>query len=158
MLVQRIRPEVRTTAAPALPPVHRCGPEEAELWARTLMQGFTSEQSLPEDNIALLTSLFALPHTHCFLATLEGKPVGAGALSLSQGVAALYGATTLRGYRRRGVQLAIIRALVNYSIDLGGDLAYSLTQPGSVSQRNLEREGFNVAYTRFTMIREIRKP
>jgi len=157
MLVQRVRPEARTASAPALPPVHRCPPEEAELWARTLMQGFTSEQSLPEDNIALLTSLFALPHTHCFLSTLEEKPVGAGALSISQGVAALYGATTLRGYRRRGVQLAIIKALVNCTIDLGCDLAYSLTQPGSVSQRNMEREGFNVAYTRFTMIREVRK-
>jgi hypothetical protein len=37
------------------------------------------------------------------------------------------------------------------------DLVFSLTQPGSVSQRNLERQGFTVAYTRFTMVREVQK-
>ena len=54
------------------------------------------------------------------------------------------------------VRLAVIRALINGSIDSGCDLAYSLTQTGSVSQRNLEREGFCVAHTRFTMIREMK--
>jgi len=157
MLVRRVKADARIPGTPALPAVRRCAPEEADLWAHTVMQGFTSEQALPEDNVAILMSLFKQPDTVCFLATIDEKPAGAGALSVHQGIAALYGATTLRGYRRQGVQLAIIQALVSCSIDLGCDLAYSLTQPGSVSQRNLERQGFGVAYTRFTMIREINK-
>ncbi|RPH35342.1 GNAT family N-acetyltransferase [bacterium] len=156
MLVKRVKQDGRVPVPPALPPVRRCAPEEAELWAHTVMQGFTGEQALPEDNVAVLASLFKHPETACFLAALGGQPAGAGALSVHQGVAALYGATTLRGYRRQGVQLAIIQALVNCSIDLGCELAYSLTQPGSISQRNLERQGFGVAYTRFTMIREMK--
>lgn len=157
MMVRRVKPDGRIAAVPTLPPVHRCAPEEAELWAQTVMQGFADDQALPEGNTGILTSLFQQPDTVCFLGMLDEKPVGAGALSVHRGVAALYGATTLQEYRRRGVQLAIIQALVNCSIDLGCDLAYSLTGPGSVSQRNLERQGFAVAYTRFTMIREIAK-
>ncbi len=156
MLVRRVRPDARIPLAPSVPPVNRCGPEEAELWARTVIQGFTDESVLPDDNIAVLTSLFK-PDTTCFIAILDEQPAGAGALSVHQRVAALYGATTLKGYRRRGAQLAMIQALVNGSIDLGCDLAYSRTQPGSVSRRNLERQGFGVAYTRFTMVREMNK-
>jgi hypothetical protein len=157
MLVRRVRADARVPGSPTLPSVRRCVPEEAELWAQTVMQGFTGVQALPEDNVAILMSLFKQPDTVPVLATIDEKPAGAGALSVYQGVAALYGATTLRGYRRRGVQLAIIQALVNDAIDLGCDLTFSLTQPGSVSQRNLERQGFTVAYTRFTMVREVRR-
>ncbi len=155
MLVRRVKSGARTPAVADLPPVHQCPPEEAELWAQTVMQGFTGDQVLPEGNTAILMSLFKQPGTVAFLASLDGNAVGAGALSVHQGVAALYGATTLRGYRQRGVQLAVLQALVNCSNDLGCELSYSLTQPGSVSQRNLERQGFGVAYTRFTMIREM---
>lgn len=156
MLVRRVKPDTRIPVVPSLPQVRRCRPEEAEIWARTVMQGFTGEQVVPEENIAILTSVFKQPDTVCFVAILDDRTVGAGALSIYQGVAALYGATTLRGYRKRGVQLAMIQALVNGAIDLGCELAYSVTQPGSVSQRNLERQGFGVAYTRFTMIREMK--
>jgi GNAT superfamily N-acetyltransferase len=157
MLVRRVRPDARSSVLPAAPSVRRCVPEEAEVWAQTVMRGFSSVEALPDDNIAILTSLFKQPDTVPFLATIEGHPAGAGALSIHQGVAALYGAATLRGYRRQGVQLAVLQALVNCAIDLGCDLAFSLTQPGSVSQRNLERQGFTVAYTRFTMVREVQK-
>jgi hypothetical protein len=157
MLARRVKTDARIPVSPTLPSVRRCSPDEAELWAKTLMQGITSDQILPDDNVAILTSLFKQPDTVCYLATIDDKPAGAGALSVYQGVAAVYGATTLPGYRRRGVQLAVIKALIDCSIDLGCDLAYSLTQPGSVSQRNLERQGFSLAYTRFTMVRELKK-
>jgi hypothetical protein len=158
MLVRKVKQDTRTPLPGTLPSVRRCLSQEAELWARTVMQGFVGEQAQPDDNVAILSSLFNQPGTVCFLATIDDTPAGAGALSVHQGVAALYGATTLPGFRRRGVQLAIIQELVNCSIDLGCDLAYSLTQPGSPSQRNLERGGFNVAYTRFTMVREMARP
>ena len=35
----------------------------------------------------------------------------------------------------------------------GCDLATAATLPGSVSQRNYERHGFRVAYTRATLVR-----
>lgn len=153
MLVRRLKPEMRVDIPVTSPVVRRCGPEEAELWAHTVIRGFSAKEALDESNAAVLTGLFSQPGTICVLATLEGTPAGAGALSSHQDVAALYGATTLPGFRRRGVQRAILQTLLNLAIDQQCDLAYSLTQPGSVSQRNLEREAFSVAYTRFTMVR-----
>jgi hypothetical protein len=38
----------------------------------------------------------------------------------------------------------------------GSDLAMSMTLPGSGSQRNLERQGFRVIYTRTKFLREWR--
>jgi hypothetical protein len=155
MLVRRLKPEMRIAIPSASPDVRRCGPEEAGLWAQTVIRGFSGREALDESNMAVLASLFSQPGTICVLAILDGTPAGAGALSAHQGVAALFGATTLSGFRRRGVQLAILQTLLNVAIDQQCDLAYSLTQPGSVSQRNLERGEFGVAYTRFTMVRHI---
>jgi hypothetical protein len=37
---------------------------------------------------------------------------------------------------------------MRYAFDHGCDLAMMVTQPGSESQRNAERNGFRIAYTR----------
>jgi hypothetical protein len=42
---------------------------------------------------------------------------------------------------------------LNHAARLGCDLASSATQAGSTSQRNLERQGFQVVYNRFKMAR-----
>jgi len=94
------------------------------------------------------------PATRCVLAWVDGRPAGGGALSVHDGVAAIYGASTVPSFRRLGVQSAVIRALINYAVEAECDLAYTLTRPGSVSQRNLERQGFRVAYTRSTLTHE----
>ena len=36
----------------------------------------------------------------------------------------------------------------------GCKIAVVMTQPGSGSQRNMERQGFRVAYTKFVMVKE----
>ncbi len=40
MLVRRIKADMRVPEISSLPPVRRCEPEEAGLWAQTVMQGF----------------------------------------------------------------------------------------------------------------------
>ncbi|MCX6621649.1 MAG: hypothetical protein NTY38_11355 [Acidobacteria bacterium] len=37
---------------------------------------------------------------------------------------------------------------MNYAASAGCDLAMMCAEPGSVSQRNAERQGFRIAYTR----------
>jgi hypothetical protein len=46
------------------------------------------------------------------------------------------------------VQTALIRARLAFAAAAGCDLAAVNTVPGSVSQRNAERQGFRVVYTR----------
>jgi GNAT superfamily N-acetyltransferase len=72
-------------------------------------------------------------------------------MSVHDGVAALYGASTIPAFRRRGVQIATIQALVEAAWQRGCDIAFTLAEPGSTSQRNLERSDFKIAYTRAKM-------
>ena len=78
----------------------------------------------------------------------------AGALFREAGIAALYGTATLPEFRRRGVQSALIARRLHEAALAGCEYAVVSTQPGSGSQRNMERRGFRVAYTKIVMVRE----
>jgi GNAT superfamily N-acetyltransferase len=58
------------------------------------------------------------------------------------------GAATVPELRRRGLQAALMHARMKYAADHGCDLAMMVAEAGSNSQRNAERQGFTVAYTR----------
>jgi GNAT superfamily N-acetyltransferase len=83
-----------------------------------------------------------------FLAELDGQPGAAGALSLYEGVALFAGAATIPEMRRRGLQAALLEARMRYAFEHGYELAMMVTEAGSQSQRNAERKGFRIAYTR----------
>lgn len=83
-----------------------------------------------------------------FLAELDGKPIAAGALGLCEGVAHLAGASTIPEGRKRGAQLALLDHRLRYAVAHGCDVALMAALPGSGSQRNAERNGFRLAYTR----------
>ena len=53
--------------------------------------------------------------------------------------------------RGRGVHKELIRSRLLTAKALDCDLATALTVPGSISQRNYERSGFQVAYTRLAI-------
>jgi GNAT superfamily N-acetyltransferase len=84
----------------------------------------------------------------CFIAEWNGEPAAAAALSMHGGVAILAGASTIPEFRGRGLQSALLRARLAYAAERGCDLAMMAALPGSGSQRNAERRGFRIAYTR----------
>jgi len=157
MLVRPLKEgSIRLPPAGALS-VQQCTAGEDDLWARTVAQGFAENLFVSDESILVLKSLFHRPDSVCLIAWLDGRPVGGGALAMHEGVAALYGASTLPSYRRRGVQKAIILTLLSRAVEGGCDVAYTLTRPGSVSQRNVERQQFRVAYTRALMVRPLKE-
>src|SRR5581483_1109113 len=83
-----------------------------------------------------------------FLAEMNGEPVAAGSLFLHEGVALLAGASTVPEARRQGAQLALLEARLRFAAARGCDLGMMGAAPGSGSQRNAERHGFRIAYTR----------
>ena len=83
-----------------------------------------------------------------FLAELNGEAGAGGTLFVHQGVALFGGAATAPEMRRRGLQTALIEARMRYAFDHGCDLLMLVAESGSESQRNAERNGFRVAYTR----------
>lgn len=154
MMVRKIKVVESTVPPGSNISVQFTSAEDADLWARTITVGFGEQQVQTPENLAVLRNILGQPATRCVLAWVDGRPAGGGALSIHDGVAAIYGASTVPSFRRLGVQSAVIRALINHAVEAECDIAYTLTRPGSVSQRNLERQGFRVAYTRSTLIRE----
>jgi GNAT superfamily N-acetyltransferase len=81
---------------------------------------------------------------HCFVAELNGVPIGAGVLHLAGATALVDGAATLPEYRGRGAQTALFVARMQYAREHGCGYAVSRTARGSVSQQNMEKLGLTV--------------
>jgi GNAT superfamily N-acetyltransferase len=130
-------------------------PDEAELWTAVNARGWAHEhpefEPFMKEIGALLT---AREGSACFLASVDGTPAAAGALSIYHGVALFVGAATVPEHRRRGLQLALLSARMDYARKHGCDLAMMVTEPGSNSQRNAQRQGFAIAYTRIKWKKE----
>jgi len=60
----------------------------------------------------------------------------------------LAGGATVPEARRKGAQRALLNARLRHAVKAGCHIAAMGAQPGSTSQRNAEREGFRIAYTR----------
>ncbi len=122
---------------------------EGALWTDVSTRGWTHEHPELEEfmrqTCGLLISREGSP---CFLAEVDGQPGAAGALVIDEGVALLAGAATVPELRRRGLQTALLEARLRYAHEHGCDLGMMVAEAGSNSQRNAERQGFRVAYTR----------
>jgi GNAT superfamily N-acetyltransferase len=123
--------------------------EDTQLWTEISARGWSHEH--PElvdfllDNGVLLT---AREDSLCFLAEVDGLPGAAGVLCINDGVALFGGSATVPELRRRGLQGALLEARMRYAWEHGCDLAMMVAEAGSNSQRNAERKGFRIAYTR----------
>ena len=127
--------------------VRLTGPDEVDLWAQTAFAGW-SEFTEVADFLRDLGQVTARSKSLAFLAELDGRPIAAGALSINGNAALLAGASTVPSARRQGAQLALLEARLRYAAQQGCTVAIMVTQPGSGSQRNAERHGFRIAYTR----------
>jgi GNAT superfamily N-acetyltransferase len=138
-----------------LPPgaaVRIAAPEESKLWAHTVAQGFAEHYPVTQAMLDLMEGFYYRETACCYLAFVDGAIAGGAAVSAQHGVCGLFGASTLPAFRRRGVQSALLATRLAWAREKGCDLAVSITQPGSISHRNIERNGFRVAYTRTKLI------
>jgi GNAT superfamily N-acetyltransferase len=119
-----------------------------EIWARTSAEGWSEYKEFAPLMLEMSRVIAAAKGNVLFLAELDGQAAGAGGLSIHEGVALFAGASTIPASRRQGVQRALLEARFRYAREAGCDLAMMCTEPGSSSQRNAERQGFRVAYTR----------
>jgi GNAT superfamily N-acetyltransferase len=125
------------------------GPDESALWAETSARGWADQHPELMENLLQLSSVCAArADSPCFLAEYDGTPGAAGVLCMHQGVALFGGSATVPLLRRRGLQAALLHQRMQHAFDHGCDLAMMVASPGSNSQRNAERIGFRIAYTR----------
>ena len=131
-----------------------CSPDDAMLWTRTMLRGFFADSQVPEGWEDLIFPMALLPNSLAMIAWAGGEPVGgfAGMICPQWRLVMLAGTSTLPAWRGRGLQTAAIGHRLNQGIAAGCDLATVVTRAGTTSQRNAERMGFTLAYTKATLV------
>jgi GNAT superfamily N-acetyltransferase len=122
------------------------------MWVHAAAVGFSAPLAPLPAQFALGRIVAARPDAQLLLAFIDGAVAGTGEVSFEGGVAWLSADATLPPFRRRGVQRALQLARLAMGAEAGCDLAVSEALPGSPSQRNMERLGFRVAYTRVDLL------
>jgi GNAT superfamily N-acetyltransferase len=123
-------------------------PGDAAIWAETSARGWGDTPELSAFIFEFGTIAARAQGTVCFVAELAGRPIAAAALGMHNGIAILAGASTDPAFRGRGAQAALLDTRLRHATDAGYDTAMMGALPGSASQRNGERQGFRIAYTR----------
>ena len=142
--------------------VRPSGEEEFEAWLDVVLGGFAHPDTqrvplrdeLPREVIAGAGRDFAAAGGIRYIALRDGVVAGGARLCMAEGVAQLAGATTAPEHRRRGVQAALLSARLADAAAAGCGIAVVTTLPGSKSQQNVQRQGFDLLYTRATLVKQ----
>jgi len=148
----------RIAGAPIVlaPRVRRALAGEDDLWSHTVGRGFFDQGELTTAEMDVGRAIFSMSGAMCYLGVADtGAPAGGGALAVRDGLATLFADSTIAAYRRQGFHRELIAARLNEAIAQGCDSATASTLPGSTSQRNFERLGFEVAYTKVTLVSQL---
>lgn len=147
VLVQGIEGSTGAPASHGLG-VRTMEPPDRAAWIETSVTGWASDAMFA----AIMRSIAELASandamTH-FMVERDGAPIATGSLGIHDGVALLAGASTIPSARGLGAQALLLAARLAEAGRRGCQIAMMVTAPGSTSQRNAERRGFRVAYTR----------
>jgi GNAT superfamily N-acetyltransferase len=121
---------------------------EADDWAAVAANGWGESPEIVAFVRAMGEVSARAAGTYAFFVESHGEPIATGSMHMHDGVAVLAGASTIPSARRRGAQNALLSARLAFAREQGCDLAVMGALPGSASQRNAERNGFRLAYTR----------
>ena len=123
-------------------------PDEEQQWTRTAAAGWGEVPEVQAFLQEVGRLSMARSDATCFVAEIDEEPIASGMLVFNEGVALFAGASTVPEHRGKGAQRALLDARMHFAAERGCDLAMMCAAPGSASQRNAEREGFRIAYTR----------
>ncbi len=107
----------------------------------------------PEAHVALAKKAASHPRVTPYNAYLDGRLAGAAQMEATGRVAGLFGAAVAPWARRRGVQQALLAHRMNEAAARGAILATIGSRPGTHTERNVRRMGFQLAYTRAIVAR-----
>jgi hypothetical protein len=106
---------------------------EAELFAQTSANGWSEDPQFREMILGFGRTFSTTQGTTGMIAEVDGKPIATGLVFIA---------------KNQGAQSALLEARLQFAIEQGCDLAMMCALPGSPSQRNAQRNGFQIAYTR----------
>ena len=134
---------------------------ELGAWVDVVVEGFAhpdgegvpSHEEFPRDVVERAERDFEAAGAVPYVALCAGAVAGGGSVRMTDGIAQLTGAATAPAFRRRGVQAALLAARLRDAAAAGCDLAVVTTAPGSTSQKNVQRKGFQLLYTRAVLVK-----
>jgi ribosomal protein S18 acetylase RimI-like enzyme len=137
------------------------GDDELEAWLDVVVDavmhpdvdGAAAHEEFPRDAIERAERDLLATGVRRWSALRDGAIAGGAGLRVADGIAQMAGAATAPSHRRRGVQAALTAVRLEAAAAAGCDVAVVTTQPGSTSQRNVQRRGFHLLYARAVLIR-----
>jgi GNAT superfamily N-acetyltransferase len=117
-------------------------------WADTSVAGWTADPTFAPFMRAMADVNVANPEMMLYLVEQDGAPIATGAMGICDDVALVAGASTIPSARGQGAQAALLAKRLADARTRGCTAAMMVANVGSTSQRNAERNGFRVAYTR----------
>ncbi len=126
----------------------------AEAVAHPDAQGVPWHEEFPREAIIAAERDMAEAGVIRYAALRDGMIVGGATMRIADGVAQLTGAGTAPAHRRRGVQTALLSARLADAAAAGCDVAVITAQPGSKSQQNAQRQGFDLLYARAVLVKQ----
>ncbi len=142
--------------------IRRAGDDESETWIRVVVTGFmhpdTFDGPPPTESFdhGAIEEVFhdtqAVAGMTKYLALRDGVVAGGGSMRIVDGVAQLAGASTLPEHRRHGVQTSLLAVRLREAAG-SCDVAVVTTEPASKSQENVQKQGFELLYSRAVMVK-----
>jgi GNAT superfamily N-acetyltransferase len=157
----RLPPEA-ASPGPSGISVELATPAEWRTWMDIAVDAFTNFDgtgSVPPDALerehlrATLEEMMGVPGFIRYLARVDGEAVGEAAMRIDGDLAQLAGAGTRPHARGRGVQKALLQRRLADARTAGCTLAVVTTAPGTRSQDNVMRRGFDLLYTRAVLLK-----
>ena len=139
---------VPRAAAPPLPEgvtIASVGPDEADAFCETYDRVWGESGAI--------RVLIGEPGFWCYLASVDGSPAGLGVLHVADGVGSMANALTVRPFRGRGCQTALLHHRFAAAHAAGCDLLVSQCMAGDTSQDNQLRAGFHIAGSKAWWVR-----
>lgn len=147
VLVRELDGQVDAPSSPALR-VRVIEAADRGAWIDTSVTGWSEDPALAPIMRPMAEAASANREMVHFMVERDGAPIATASMGVHDGVVLLAGASTISSARGLGAQGMLLAARLAEARRRGGELAMMLTAPSSTSQRNAERRGFRVAYTR----------
>jgi hypothetical protein len=160
VLGRQLTTGIRPVKVPGIE-VRRSGPGEIDAWVELVTdaavhpdtQGIPMEE-FPRDIVERAErDSAAIDGIRRYVALRHDQLAGGASFRIAEGLAQLTGAGTVPAHRRNGVQTALLAARLADAAADGCDVAVVTTQPGSKSQQNVQRRGFDLLYTRAVLLK-----
>ncbi len=128
--------------------IRRLDRNEFNLFSEIYTEGFDMPVTIQNGIARNNEILYDTPNWSFFLASINHTPAGIGVLFIKNEIATLAAATTILAFRNKGIHTALIQKRLLTALDSNVKIAIGQAKFASVSQNNMERVGFRMAYTK----------